>query len=141
MRRGLDPEDLGDLFDLPLTATLATYQRDGQVRLSAVWHEWRDGGFDIVIGTDGVMARHLAQDPRASITVHESAPPWRGIEIRAVARFVDDDPRAADHRMASRYLDPEQAAGFATADRGDQVVVRLEPGEIRAWDFIDDPLA
>ena len=136
----MTPEDLGDFLDLPITATVATYQPDGRVRLSAVWHEWRDGGFSIVIGTDGVMARHLRADPRVSITVHESSPPWRGIEVRTDARFVGDDAVETDRRLAERYLDPASAEAFATADPGSQVVVRLVPGELRAWDFADDPL-
>lgn len=141
MRRGLSPGDLGDLLDLPLTATLATYERNGPVRLSAVWHEWSDGGFTIVIGVDGVIARHLRHDPRAAITVHESVPPWRGIEVRTVAAVTGEDAREADGRMARRYLSPEAAKQFAAADRGAQVVVRLVPGELRAWDFADDDLA
>lgn len=141
MRRGLSPGDLGDLLDRPLTATLATYEHSEQVRLSAVWHEWSDGGFTIVIGVDGVIARHLRRDPRAAITVHESVPPWRGIEVRTVAVFTEEDAREADGRMARRYLPPGAAERFVAADRGPQVVVRLVPGELRAWDFADDDLA
>lgn len=141
MRRGLSPSDLGDLLDRPFTATLATYEPSGRVRLSAVWHEWADGGFTIVIGDDGVIARHLRRDPRAAIIVHESNPPWRGLEVRTVVRFVDDDPRAVDRRMAERYIGAEAAERFAAADRGPQVVVRLVPGEARGWDFLDDDLA
>ena len=141
MRKGLTPDDLGDLLDLPITATLATYQADGRVRLSAVWHEWRDGGFTIVIGANSVMAKHLRNDPRVAITVHESSPPWRGIEIRTIAQFVDTDPSEADQQLAARYLSPQEAAAFAAADHGPQTVVRLTPGEIRAWDFADDPIA
>lgn len=47
MRKGLTPEELGDLLELPLVAVLATYRRDGSVLLSPVWHQWRDGGFDV----------------------------------------------------------------------------------------------
>jgi hypothetical protein len=46
---------------------------------------------------------------------------------------VDD----ATMRIACRYLGPE--AGAAYAERGeDDLVVRLEPGNLRAWDFADD---
>ena len=47
MRKGLAPEDLGDLLEQPRVAVLATYRRDGTVLLSPVWHEWRDRGFHV----------------------------------------------------------------------------------------------
>lgn len=47
MRRNLTVDDLGDLAELGVLAVLATYRRDGTVLLSPVWHQWRDGGFDV----------------------------------------------------------------------------------------------
>jgi hypothetical protein len=49
--------------------------------------------------------------------VHESSTPWRGIEIRTIAQFLDADPSEADQRMAARYLNPQEAAAFAAANR------------------------
>lgn len=62
MRKGLTIEDLGDLIELPLLAVLATYRRDGTVLLSPVWHEWRDGGFNVVTGSRDVKATHLRRE-------------------------------------------------------------------------------
>jgi hypothetical protein len=67
VRKGLTPDDLGDLLELALVAVLATYRRDGTVLLSPVWHEWRDSGFNVVTGSRDVKAGHLRRDPRASI--------------------------------------------------------------------------
>src|SRR6266511_4161277 len=118
MRRNLAVEDLGDLVDLPLVATLATYRRDGSVLLSPVWHEWRDGGFNVATGSSGVKARHLRRDPRASIVVYE--------QTQEVVR-----------RIAIRYLG--ESAGNAYAERAmDDVLIRIGPGELRAWDFSDE---
>ena|SRR5712691_2032312 len=85
VRRNLAIEDLGDLLELPLVAVLATYRQGGTVLLSPVWHEWRDGGFNVVTGGDGVKVRHLGRDPRASIVVYEHEPPYRGVEVRGRA--------------------------------------------------------
>jgi PPOX class probable F420-dependent enzyme len=82
VRKGLAPEELGDFLELPLVAVLATYRRDGTVLLSPVWHEWRDGGFNVLTSTGDVKAGHLRRDPRASIVVCDDAPPYRGIELR-----------------------------------------------------------
>src|SRR5215472_1844888 len=137
MRRDLTMDDLGDLAELPLLAVLATYRRDGTVLLSPVWHEWRDGGFDVVTRGRDVKAAHLRRDPRASIVLCEHCLPYRGIEVRCRARLLTAGVGDAVKRIASRYLGRE--AGAAYAARGtDDLLVRLEPGELRAWDFTDE---
>jgi hypothetical protein len=45
----LGPDDLAELLEQPLVAVLATYRMRGEVLLSPVWHQWRDGGFDVVV--------------------------------------------------------------------------------------------
>ena len=137
VRKGLTVGDLGDLVELPLLAVLATYRRDGTVLLSPVWHEWRENGFGVVTRSRDVKAMHLRRDPRASIVVCEHSPPYRGVELRGNARLVTTEVDDATVRIASRYLGPE--AGAAYAERAeDDLVVRLEPGDLRAWDFTDE---
>lgn len=137
MRRDLTMADLGDLVDLGLLAVLATYRRDGTVLLSPVWHEWRDGGFQLVTGSTGVKAAHLGRDPRSSIVVCEHTPPYRGVEVRCDARLITEGVGDAVTRIASRYLGRE--AGSAYADRSDDdLIIRLQPGDLRAWDFADE---
>ena len=84
-------DDLGDLAELRLLAVLATYRQDGTVLLSPVWHEWRDGGFQVVTASRDVKAAHLRRDPRASIVVCEHCPPYRGVEVRGTCRSALDD--------------------------------------------------
>lgn len=135
MRKHLRPEDLGDLLEQPLVAVLATYRADGSVLLSPVWHRWRDGGFDVVTGAQDVKVRQLRRDPRASIVVYEHGPPYRGIEVRAQVRL--EDAGDAVLSIATRYLGERDGAAYAdSAD--DDTLIRLEPGRLRAWDFVDD---
>ena len=136
MRTGLAVGDLGGLLERPLLATLATYRRDGLVLLSPVWFEWRDGGFNIAIGRDDVKARHLRRDPRASVVVAEAEPPLRGLEIRGRARLLPQSPEV-DRRIVERYIGAARTDEYlATLPPG--TLVRLEPGELRAWDFADE---
>jgi PPOX class probable F420-dependent enzyme len=137
VRRNLRIEDLGDLLERPLVAVLATYRRDGSVLLSPVWHEWRAGGFDVVTSGDDVKARHLRRDPRASIVVYEHVPPYRGVELRCEARLGPERAHAAARRLAVRYLGEAEGAAYAESAR-DDTLIRLEPGELRAWDFADE---
>lgn len=136
MRTGLAVEDLGDFLLRPLLATLATYRRDGLVLLSPVWFEWREGGFNIAIGRNDVKARHLRRDPRASVVVAEAEPPMRGLEIRGNARLLPQSPDV-DRRIVERYVGAADVDQYL-AELPPGVLVRLEPGELRAWDFPDE---
>ena len=137
MRRGLEPADLGDLLDQPLVAVLATYRKDGEVLLSPVWHRWRDGGFDVATGSDDVKVRQLRIDGRASLIVYEPAPPYRGLELRTRATLVAEGAQETAREIAGRYLGVEAGEAYA-AGQVDDVVIRLEPGALRAWDFADE---
>ena len=136
MRKNLAPDDLGDLFELPLVAVLATYRTDGSVLLSPVWHRWREGGFDVVTAADDVKVRHLRRDPRASVVLYEHVRPYRGIELRTEARLLTDGAAEAVAPIAGRYLGAEEGAAYAET-ASDDTLIRLEPGVIRAWDFAD----
>jgi len=133
MRKNLRPKDLGDFLERPLLATLATYGGDGLVRLSPVWFEWWEGGFNIAIGVNDVKSRHLRRDPRASVVVAEVEPPLRGLEVRGSARLSPQNPDV-DRRIVERYVATDRVDGYLAA-LPPGVLVRLEPGELRAWDF------
>jgi PPOX class probable F420-dependent enzyme len=136
MRKGLAPEDLGDLLELPLLAVLATHRVDGTVLLSPVWHEWRDAGFDVVTNSGDGKVAHLRRDSRASIVVCDHSPPYRGIELRTTAQLISLDDDSVVRRIATHYLGAEEGARYAEGS-GDDLLIRLEPGEVRAWDFAD----
>lgn len=84
-------------------ATLGTYRRSGEVLLSPVWFELRDGGFALVVGRSDFKAQHIRRDPRASITVYEGALPLRGLELRGTARLSTDGLHELRMRIWQRY--------------------------------------
>lgn len=138
MRTNLDLKDLGGFLDEPRVAILATLRKDGSVQLSPVWHEWRDGGFNIWIAVDDVKTRHIRRDPRVTILVAGSEPPLKGVEVRGEARFVEDRVTETAVRIATRYTGRDEAVRFAGTLAGGDIVVRIEPGELRVWDFADE---
>ena len=142
MRRNLRPEDVARLLAAPKCATLATYRRDGTVLLSPVWHEWRDGGFNIWTGgvSEGKV-RHLERDPRASLVVAEQAMPYRGLDASGRATLSLDGFHDVVRRTAARYMSPQEADAFAAEYPEPRTVIRLVPDRIRAWDFKDDAAA
>jgi PPOX class probable F420-dependent enzyme len=134
-RRTVD--ELGDLLERPYCAVLATHRENGTVLLSPVWHEWRDGGFNIGVPEGDIKLHHLAADPRASVVVFDHAWPGRGFEVCGIASVSGDGRAEVSRRLSIRYLGPVN--GNAYADRvGPGLVVRVEPGTMRAWDFVDE---
>ena len=138
MRTDLTIDDLDGFLEEPIVAVLATIRQDGSVLLSPVWHEWRDGGFQIWAGPNDVKARHLRRDPRASIVVAESTDPLRGVEVRGTAEIVTEDAFETAVRIASRYLGPRKGEAYVRKVGGNDITIRLEPGELRVWDFADE---
>jgi PPOX class probable F420-dependent enzyme len=138
MRTDLTLDDLDGFLDLPVVAVLATYRRDGTVLLSPVWHRWRDGGFEFWIGANDVKVRHLRRDPRATVLVAETDPPYRGVEARGRATFVEDAVEGSAIEIASRYVGAERGRAYVRSLTGNDLLVRVAPGEIRVWDFADD---
>jgi len=138
VRTNLTLRDIGGLLDAPLVAVLATLRLDGSVLLSPVWHEWRDGGFNLWLPADDVKTRHLQRDPRATLVVAESADPLRGVELRTEARLIQPDDLSDAIRIATRYVGPEKGAVYVEEAGYDSVIGRLEPGHLRIWDFADE---
>lgn len=138
MRTDLILEDLDGFLDLPIVAVLATHRPDGAVLLSPVWHRWRAGGFEIWVGGTDVKVRHLRRDPRATVLVAETDLPYRGVEVRGRAELVDRDVPASALEIATRYVGEERATAFVGSNAGEDLLIRLAPGEIRIWDFVDD---
>jgi len=137
VRTNLTVDELDGFLEEPRVAVLATLRDDGSVLLSPVWHELRDGGFNVWTGADDVKVRHLRRDPRASILVAESQQPLRGIEVRGVVRIIEGGAVESAVRIASRYIGPERGAAYVGSG-ADDVIVRLEPGDLRVWDFTDE---
>ena len=94
-------DDPGDLVGFRLAAVLARYRRDGTVLLSPVWHEWRDGGVNVVTGSHGVMATRRRPASRASIVVCQHPAPYRGAGLRGSARLRTEGALDAVTRIAS----------------------------------------
>jgi PPOX class probable F420-dependent enzyme len=137
VRRDIPLAELADFLELPLVAVLATYRRDGGVLLSPVWHQFRDGGFDVLVFPTDIKLRHLRRDPRASILVYDNEPPYRGVELRTTAQLLEVDTSHLALAMSVRYLGQEAGQAYASQSGG-SVLVRLEPGDVRSWDFSDE---
>lgn len=131
-------DDLLGYLDRPITSALATHGRDGHVRLSPVWHEWRDGGFNVVALAGSEKVRHIRRDPRVSFVVAEQAYPWTGVELRCDATILTDGVEDVARRINARYEGAERGDDFTQETASSSVVLRLEPGTLRTWNYADE---
>jgi len=141
MRTNLTAADVADLLEAPLVAILATRRADDTTLLSPVWFEWRDGGFNVwASANDKGKIAHIQRDPRVSIVVANSDWPYKGLEVRGEARLSDDldEFLGVLGRTARRYFGEETGAQFAATFTRPGIVIRIDPGELRAWDYEDE---
>jgi PPOX class probable F420-dependent enzyme len=136
VNRGLTPDQLDGLLDERRLATLATIRKDGTILLSPLWYSWEDGGFTLAVAAGDGKLKHIDREPRVSIVVAEDEFPYRGFEVRGVARIVDVPYGPEIRRIATRYVGAA-AADYYDDERGG-TVLRVEPGDARGWDFRDD---
>jgi PPOX class probable F420-dependent enzyme len=134
--------DLGDLFEQPWLATLATHRKDGSVLLSPVWWEWDGEAIWISVPENDIKDRHVMRDPLVSFSLAEEASfPGRGLEIGALVGRHPDPAAAVLRRIAARYLGEDVAAEWLEQfPEVEWVLLRLEPRRVRAWDHRDEPL-
>src|SRR5262249_30223188 len=130
-------DEIGDFLELPYTAVLATHWADGSVLLSPVWHEWRDGGFNIGVPEIDVKVRHIQRDPRVTVVVYEQSWPSRSVEVRGIGVLTRDAGEELSERLSVRYLG-EEAGRRYNQGVAPGLVLRVEPGELRVWDYVDE---
>jgi len=139
MRRNLTLDDIADLLELPLVAVMGLHRPDGSILLTPVWHEFRDGGFNVWVSLEGQgKLRLIERDPRISMVVCESSGDLRGVEVRGEAKVLRTGYRDIVRRTSHRYMTDAAAADrFADSMPDDGPVIRLEPGNLRIWDYAD----
>jgi PPOX class probable F420-dependent enzyme len=123
------------LLDAPSPAVLTTYRRDGTALTSPVWFRWHDDAFEVVVARGDIKLRHLARRPHCALTVFETAPPFRGVEVRGTPELVETDVTQARVAIAGRYLGAELGRRFAAERTVPGVLVRLSADQRRLWDL------
>jgi len=138
----IKPEDLGDLYQQPWLATLATQRKDGSVLLSAMWFEWDGEAFIVSISADSIKHKHVKRNPLVSLSIsEEQTHPGRGLEVVGHAVTTPDTGAAGIRHIANRYLGPELTEQWlqARADK-EWLLLRIVPERIRAFDHRDEPM-
>lgn len=139
MRRNLQPEELGDLLQLPLNAVIAIHRRDGSVLQTPVWHEWTGSGFRFFIPAGDRKISMLRDDPRISLVLADSAYPFRTMQVAGTANVTAEAFREIARGIAARYVaahDPRTPVDEYIGPE-DGAIVEITATAIRAWDYAD----
>ena len=123
------------LLDAPSPAVLATYRREGTVKLSPVWFRYESGYFEVVVADGDVKLKHLSRDPRATLLIFETTPPFRGVQVSDEVEISRDNLDQTRRAISSRYLDEEASKAFTEGRTGNGVVVRIPDGSAKSWDL------
>jgi len=85
MARRPNLERFQTLIEGPAPAVIATYRKNGTVKLSPVWFRLKGDFFEVVIADDDVKLKHITRDPRVTLLIFESTAPFRGIQVHRSA--------------------------------------------------------
>lgn len=114
------------LEDGTRTGKLATASRSGAPHVAPIWFLVDDPDVVFTTGQTSVKGRHLADNPRAALTVDVSEFPYHFVVVRGPVS-VDANPDAADMlawaiRLAERYVPKDLAEEYGHRNAG--------PGEL-----------
>jgi PPOX class probable F420-dependent enzyme len=119
-----------ELLDGKNFATVATLNPDGGPQASVVWI-LRDGDtvlFSAISTRRKVL--NLVRDSRISLTVFDTANPYRSVEIRGTAELTGDPGKSLPRALSQKYLgqDPPPEPDELT-----RVIVRVIPQKVNAF--------
>lgn len=137
----VEVQALGDLFDQPWLATLATYRKDDTVLLSPVWFEWDGEAFVVSLVQGDVKDVHIRRRPLVSMLIAEEASfPGRMIEVSGRVTVRPDRAAQDILRIATRYLGEDVAKRWIEQyPELEWVTMRLVPERSRALDHRNVP--
>jgi len=140
MRRGLEPSDLGDLFEQPLAAVMSIALADGSVFSRPVWHRWIDGKFVLQFPAGDRKISMLARDPRATVVLAENAYPYRAIEVRGRITMSPDRYHEIGAAICQPYVEAFDPNTDVSAYLSDEpgMIGELEADITNCWDYADD---
>jgi len=128
-------ERMRSLLDSAAPAVLSTYRQDGTVKLSPVWFRHEGDQFEVIIADDDVKLKHIRGDPRVTLVIFETAPPFRGVTVSDIAEPSTEGLDETRRAISSRYLEDAASAAFTRAREGNGCVVRIPDRSARSWDL------
>ncbi len=137
---GLTDEEAGQWLAGPNIARLATINRAGTPRVTALWYlAEEDGSITLDTYEDNVHVANIRRDPRVALLIDSSEAPYKSVHLNGEADIADDATTAEEiGRLFARYLGGREAAtdyGRMLVGGGKRVTIRLTPQRTRTVDM------
>ncbi|MGP4113889.1 PPOX class F420-dependent oxidoreductase [Streptomyces sp. 4N509B] len=116
-----------ELLDGKNFATVATLLASGAPQTSVVWLGREEDTVVFSTRADRQKARNLRRDPRVSVTLFDSANPYRSVEIRGRAELEEDQEKELGRRLSHKYLGEDPPP---EPDDVVRLVVRVRPERV-----------
>ena len=100
------PEEVKDLLDKPIVASLSTVMPDGSPQVTPVWFDYDGSRIRINSAKGRVKDKNMRRDPRVAIVIAEPTNPYRYLEVRGRVEEIDEvQANAHIDSLAKRYMD------------------------------------
>jgi PPOX class probable F420-dependent enzyme len=113
------------LLDNPFVGVLTTVRSDGSPHSTPVWVDYTDGVVRFNTARGRAKERHVAADPRVSITVVDPGDAYRWVSVSGRAELVDEGADAHIDALAKKYLGADEYPFRKEGER--RVTVRVTP--------------
>lgn len=116
---------------------LALNDHDGFPLLASLWFRYAEGALWCATHRDSLVARRLAQDPRAAFEVSVSEPPYVGVRGQAAVECVARRGQQELEVLLERYLGGRDSklARWLLSRADEEVALRIRPKWLTSWDF------
>lgn len=136
------PDEIADVLDQRVTATVGTLNEDGSIHLAYVIFLHEDGKLYFETSSVTRKARNVLNRPQATLLVQGSASTGRGLMVAAEgsARVFDGPAaEAINHRLRSKYVKDDALDAINRAwGPVDDLAIEITP--VRWRSFTDDLL-
>ena len=127
-------------------AKIATYNRDGSIRMTPLTYAVDDdGGVLFTTWQNSDAVRNLGRDPRASVLIDKVDEPYAGVHYTGHAEVTPEPPDPQEYaRHFGRYVGDRDEAVEAykiltSLGLGDRARIRFHPERTVTWDFAKIP--
>ncbi len=126
----IDAETLSFLQQ-PLLMRLGTIGPDGFPQVTPVWYIYEQERFFTSTQKARIKYRNIMRDPHVGASVDWEARPYRGLSLRGIARFREDDIGPIIRRICTRYVPPTELDEMVNwVLRGQRVIIEIDPVSI-----------
>lgn len=128
--------ELLEFLSRPYLMDLSTVTADGYPHVTPVWFDWDGEAFLASTTRERRKARNIARNPKVGFSIADHNLPYPAVVGSGEATMSDDPMGELLHRLARRYLPPDQADSYFAElmqAGGSRIILRIKPTWMLSW--------